>query len=75
MPDLWQKVSVKSLAWILQTTTPYWLMMSLSELWWQECLLKNLKGKVVDIDNAFLDGDLEHEIYIKIAEGYDEVKM
>ena len=38
-------------------------------------LIENLKGKVVDIDNAFLDGDLEHEIYIKIAEGYDEVKM
>ena len=40
MPDLWQKVSAKSLAWILQTTTPQWLMMSHSELWWQECLLK-----------------------------------
>ena len=25
-------------------------------------LIKNLKGKVVDIDNAFLNGDLEHEI-------------
>ena len=33
----------------------------------------NLKGKVVDIDNAFLNGDLEHEIYMKIPEGYDEV--
>ena len=30
-------------------------------------------GKVVDIDNAFLNGDLEHEIYMKIPEGYDEV--
>ena len=28
---------------------------------------------MVDIDNAFLNGDLEHEIYIKIPEGYDEV--
>ena len=27
-------------------------------------LIENLKGKVVDIDNAFLNGDLEHEIYI-----------
>ena len=26
-------------------------------------LTENLKGKVVDIDNAFLNGDLEHEIY------------
>ena len=35
--------------------------------------IQNLKGKVVDIDNAFLNGDLEHEIYMKIPEGYDEV--
>ena len=25
------------------------------------------------IDNAFLNGDLEHEIYMKIPEGYDQV--
>ena len=36
-------------------------------------LIENLKGKEVDIDNAFLNGDLEHEIYMKIPEGYDEV--
>ena len=36
-------------------------------------LIENLKGKVVDIDDAFLNGDLEHEIYMKIPEGYDEV--
>ena len=36
-------------------------------------LIENLKGKVVDIDNAFLHGDLEHEIYMKIPEEYDEV--
>ena len=36
-------------------------------------LIDNLKRKVVDIDNAFLNGDLEHEIYMKILEGYDEV--
>ena len=35
--------------------------------------IENLKRKVVDIDNAFLNGDLEHEINMKIAEGYDEV--
>ena len=35
--------------------------------------IEKLKGKVVDIDNAFLNGDLDHEIYMKIAEGYDEV--
>ena len=34
---------------------------------------ENLKGQVVDIDNAFLNEDLEHEIYMKIPEGYDEV--
>ena len=36
-------------------------------------LIENLKGKAVDIDNEFLNGDLEHEIYMKIPEGYDEV--
>ena len=36
-------------------------------------IIENLKGKVVHIDNAFLKGDLEHEIYMKIPEGYDEV--
>ena len=36
-------------------------------------LLEYLKEKVVDIDNAFLNGDLEHEIYMKIPKGYDEV--
>ena len=35
--------------------------------------IENLEGKVVDIDNVFLNGDLEHEIYMKIPEGYDEV--
>ena len=36
-------------------------------------LIENLKGKVVDIDNAFLNADLEHEMYMKIPEGYDEL--
>ena len=36
-------------------------------------IIENMKGKVVDIDNAFLNGDLEYEIYMKIPEGYDEV--
>ena len=36
-------------------------------------IIENLKAKVVDIDNIFLNGDLEHEIYMKIPEGYDEV--
>ena len=35
--------------------------------------IKNLKGRVVDIDNAFLNRDLEHAIYMKIPEGYDKV--
>ena len=92
MPDLWQKVSVKFLAWILQTITPQWLMMSHSipgmdftdnyspvvndvtfRVVVARMLIENLKGKVVDIDNAFLNGDLEHEMYMKIPEGYDEV--
>ena len=28
--------------------------------------------KIVDIDNAFLNGELEHEIYMAIPEGYVE---
>ena len=36
-------------------------------------LIENLNRKVVDIDNAFMKGDLDHEIFMKIAEGYDEV--
>ena len=36
-------------------------------------IIENLKGNVVDIDNGFLNGDLEYEIYMKIQEGYDEV--
>ena len=36
-------------------------------------LIENLKGKVVDIDNAFLNGDQVHGIYMKIPEGHDEV--
>ena len=36
VPDLWQKVSAKSQVWISQTIIPQWLMMSHSELWWQE---------------------------------------
>ena len=36
-------------------------------------LIENLKGKVVDIDNAFLNGDLDHELYMKMPDGYDEV--
>ena len=32
-------------------------------------LIETLKGKVVDIDNAFLNGDLEHEIYMKFQKG------
>ena len=36
VPDLCQKVSAKFQVWISQTTIPQWLVMSHSELWWQE---------------------------------------
>ena len=36
-------------------------------------IIENMKGKVVDIDNAFLNGDLENEIYMKFPEEYDEL--
>ena len=38
-------------------------------------LIENLKGKVVGIENTFLNGDLEHEIYMKIPEGYEVINQ
>ena len=70
MPDLWQKDSAESLVWISQITTPQWSLMLVVVA---RMLIENLKGKVVDSDNAFLNGDLEHEIYMKIPEWHDEV--
>ena len=35
-------------------------------------VIEGLGSKVVDIDNAFLNGDLNHEIFMKIPEGYKE---
>ena len=35
-------------------------------------ILDGLDAKVVDIDNAFLNGDLDHEIFMKMPEGYKE---
>ena len=35
-------------------------------------ILEGLDAKVVDIDNSFLNGDLDHEIFMKIPEGYNE---
>ena len=33
-------------------------------------ILEGLDAKVIDIDNAFLNGDLDHEIFMKMPEGY-----
>ena len=41
------------------------------DLWREEI---KIKGELEFFNNAFLNGDLEHEIYTKIPEGYDEVK-
>ena len=35
-------------------------------------ILEGLDAKVVDIDDAFLNGDLDHEIFMKIPERYKE---
>ena len=35
-------------------------------------ILEGLDEKVIDIDNAFLNGDLDHEIFMKMPEGYKE---
>ena len=72
MPYLRQKASVKSQVWIFQTIIPQWLMMSHSVMV-ARMRIENLRGEVVDIDNVFLNGDLEYEVYMKIPERYDEV--
>ena len=38
-------------------------------------IIENMKGKVVNIYNAFLNGDLEHEIYMKIPKGYEVINQ
>ena len=35
-------------------------------------IIEKWDAKIVDIDNAFLNGELEHEIYMTIPEGYTE---
>ena len=35
-------------------------------------ILEGLDAKVVDIDTAFLNGDLDHEVFMKMPEGYKE---
>ena len=37
-----------------------------------QMIIKKWDAKTVYIDNAFLNGELEHEIYIAIPEGYAE---
>ena len=70
MPDLWQKVSG------MDFTDDYSPVVNdvTFRVVVTRMLIENLKGEVVDNDNGFLNGDLEHEIYMKIPEGYDEVR-
>ena len=37
-----------------------------------QMIIEKLNAKIVDIDNAFFNGELEHEIYMAIPEGYTE---
>ena len=37
-----------------------------------QMIIKKWDAKIVDINNDFLNGDLEHEIYMTIPEGYAE---
>ena len=73
MPDMWQKVLAKLLG--MEFTDNYSPVVNdvTFRVVVARMLIENLKGKVVDIDNAFLNGDLEHEIYMKIPEAYHEV--
>ena len=38
-----------------------------------QMLIKKWDAKIVDIDNAFLNGELEHEMYMSIPGGYAEL--
>ena len=35
-------------------------------------IIEKWDTQIVDIDNAFLNGELEHEIYMAMSEGYTE---
>ena len=35
-------------------------------------IIEQLDAKIIDIDNAFLNGELKHEIYMTIPDGYTE---
>ena len=35
-------------------------------------IIEKWDANIIDIDNAFLNGELEHEIYMAIPEGYTE---
>ena len=37
-----------------------------------QMIIEKWYAKIVDIDNAFLNGELRHEIYLAIPEGYAE---
>ena len=37
-----------------------------------QMIIQKWDAEIVDIDNAFLNGELEHEIYMAIPEGYTE---
>ena len=37
-----------------------------------QMIIEKWDAKIVDIDNAFLNGELGHEIYMAIPEGYVE---
>ena len=70
-PDWLQKDSAKSQVWTSLTISPVVNDVTFRVVLTQ-MLIEKWEAMIVDIDNTFLNGELEHEIYMTIPEGYAE---
>ena len=71
VPDWLQKNSVKSQVDFTDNFSPLVNDVSFRVLL-TSILIKKWDAKIVDIANAFFNGEVEHEIYMTIPDGYAE---